>query len=567
MGRQILWLLAGIATLVATASNSAHSQTQPFTPVDPGQSEKRFDAQQERQRLAKPPVVVPNLATAPMNADNRPLFILKGVVISGAISIPDDALRQHFDHLIGRRVSQADLLTITEGMTKSYREAGFHLSRAVIPSQDLKNGRLRVDLIEGFFTELDISGDDKDAFGARKFLEPVLSERPSRRTTLERQLLLINELPGLRVADITMDEVGQATGRFRLNLKLKSWRLYANTSLDNSGTRAVGPLQAYATVAANSTLVAGDSTAVNLSTVPDATRELRYGRLSYDTPIGSDGVKLGGSISRSEVWPGDNRRLIEDRTISQGYELRGSFTPVQTRKLAVIVTASANWSDPYETTSFGDVYRDHVRQVSVAVDVKFQDELNAWNYFGLAVRQGVNAFGASTYGDPDASRGDASPIATVVAYSFARYQPLLDAWSLKAAFSGQFASGPLLTSQSYFLGGAAFGPGYFSGDHGYSGSLELRFDQTADLPFLKGYQLYAFMDGGQVWNSHEPTLSLASAGIGWRALLSDELTASVALAMPVHYTYRSEEIGRARILFSVSSALKWCPNAASFYCA
>ena len=166
-----------------------------------------------------------------------------------------------------------------------------------------------------------------------------------------------------------------------------------------------------------------------------------------------------------------------------------------------------------------------------------------------------------------ASREDASPTASIFAYSFIRYQPLTDAWSLKAGVSGQYASGPLLTSQSYFLGSAAFGPGYFSGDHGYSGTIELRFDQTADLPMLKGYQLYTFLDGGQVWNSDGPTLSLASAGVGLRALLGEELSASIAVAMPVHYTYRSDEIGRARVLFSISNAFKWCPNAASFYCA
>jgi hemolysin activation/secretion protein len=557
-----------LAVAAILTFHPAHGQSQTRTaPIDPAQIEKRFDAQQERHRLAKPPIAVPRLAVAPRQADTHPLFVLKVVALHGVNALSEEALRETYDSLIGRRVSQADLLGVTEAITNRYRAAGFHLSRAVIPPQDLKRGRLRIDVVEGFVTDLEINGDDNNAFGVRQFLEPLLLERPSRLATVERQLLLVNDIPGARVADIALDELGQTSGRFRLSIRMKSWRLYASASLDNSGTRAVGPLQTLGTVAANSSLVPGDSASINLSTVPDATRELRYGRLSYDMPIGVDGIKIGGSISHSAVWPGDNRRTIDDRTINQAYELRGSIAALQTRKFTALITASANWSDPYETTSYGDVYRDHVRQVSLALDLKFQDPSNAWNYLGVAARQGVNAFGATRYGDPNASREDAAATASILSYSFARYQPLVQSWSMKAIVTGQYASGPLLTSQSYFLSGAAFGPGYFSGDHGYSGSVELRFDQVPDLSFFKGYQLYTFVDGGQVWNSGGGSkLSLASAGVGLRALITDELSASIAVAMPVHYTSRTDEIGRARVLFSISNVIKWCPNAKSFYC-
>ena len=55
-------------------------------------------------------------------------------------------------------------------------------------------------------------------------------------------------------------------------------------------------------------------------------------------------------------------------------------------------------------------------------------------------------------------------------------------------------------------------------------------------------------------------LSLSSAGAGIRMLLRDEFTASFAVAMPVYYSFRTEEIAKARFLFAISNVLKWCPQ-------
>ena len=138
-------------------------------------------------------------------------------------------------------------------------------------------------------------------------LAPVLAEHPSRLATLERKLLLINARPGVRIADTTLEEIGNASGRFRLTVFVKTWHIYTSFGIDNLGASPVGPWESYATVAFNSYLVPGDTLAVNLSTTPNDPRELAFGRLSYDTPIGNDGLRVGASGVYSEVWPGDYR--------------------------------------------------------------------------------------------------------------------------------------------------------------------------------------------------------------------------------------------------------------------
>ena len=68
------------------------------------------------------------------------------------------------------------------------------------------------------------------------------------------------------------------------------------------------------TAAFNSYLAPGDTLVVNLSTTPGDPRQLAFGRLSYEVPVGTDGARIGASGFYSEVWPGDFRRLFNDNT-------------------------------------------------------------------------------------------------------------------------------------------------------------------------------------------------------------------------------------------------------------
>ena len=137
---------------------------------------------------------------------------------------------------------------------------------------------------------------------------------------------------------------------------------------------------------------------------------------------------------------------------------------------------------------------------------------------------------------------------------------------MKVAAAGQTASGPLFTSQQFYLGGLAFGRGYgsaeISGDNGLAGTVEVRFDQQTSLKYLSGYQIYGFVDSGVAWNSGyrlNDGLSLTSVGGGVRFFITDGLQADLGVAVPLSYRAYDNETCDARVLFSLSSALKLCP--------
>jgi hemolysin activation/secretion protein len=570
---QALEVLAAMGFLSLSIPAKAQ-QAAPLPAYDPRQIERRLETQSPPAPASRPPIRLPQLGQGEQRIASRgPQFELRQVIVTGAHAISAEAIAGVYRPYLGRRVPLAAVADIAVKIGDLYREAGFHLSRAIVPPQDIRNGCVHIEVIEGAISELVLQGHDVERFGIRAYLDDVLQERPSRLSTLERKMMLINNLPGVRIEDSSIEEIGRATGKFRLIVRLNTWRVFMALATDNLGSAAVGPWQSYATLALNSAFQPGDVLTGNYSTVPTDPRELSFGRLAYDVPVGADGVRVGASAILSEVRPGDIRRLSDDVTRTQSFELRGGFVPWESQLSTLTLSATFGFTDVSEGDMFGPIYNDHIRTLALVADYRLQDALGGIDYLTLMAKQGLGIFGASHPGDDLLSRDGASGEFSAFGFWATRYQPLADAWSLKFAAAGQFAAQPLLLSQQFYLGGASFGRAYdsaeVSGDNGLAGSLELRFQQSLNNPLFKSYELYSFLESGVVWNNGTALidgLSLTSAGGGIRVNLANDLQAGAGVAFPLTYRSPTNENHSPRFLFSLSSALKFCPTGARLAC-
>ncbi len=566
--------LFAVAGLLSLGVPAAAQQGPPQPVYDPRQIERQLEAQQPSDTASRPSIRLPELGRVEHQAASGGSQLeLRQVIVTGAHAIPADAIAGVYRPYLGQRVPIAALADIAVKIGDLYREAGYHLSRAIVPAQNIRNGRVFIKVIEGSIAELVLRGNDVERFGIRAYFNEVLQEHPSRLGTVERKMMLVNGLPGVRIEDSAIEEIGQATGKFRLTVRLSAWRMFMAGASDNLGSAAVGPWQSYATLALNSAFLPGDVLTANYSTVPTDPRELAFGRLAYDAPVGDDGVRLGTSAILSEVRPGDIRRLSDDVTRTQSFEARGSFVPWQSRVSALTLSATFGFTDASEGDMFGPIYEDHIRTLALMADYRLQDLLGGTDYLTVMAKQGLGIFGASRLGDDLLSRDGASGEFSVFGFWATRYQTLTDAWSLKFAAAGQFAAQPLLLSQQFYLGGASFGRAYdsaeVSGDNGLAGSLELRFQQPLNDAFFKSYELYGFLESGVVWNNDVALvggLSLTSAGGGVRVNLANDLQAGVGVAFPLTYRSPTNNSRSPRFLFSLSSALKLCPNGARLAC-
>src|SRR5690242_8666202 len=145
-------LSLGLWTAACLPTHAQHANQPAY---DPRQTEKRFEDQQTSQGAnGRPRLPSPQFAGTGGQGESKPLFVLRHVAISGAIAIPQDRLVSAYQPYLGQKVSQADLAAISSAVSDAYRAAGFHLSRAIVPPQDIQGGRLRIQVIEGSITDL-----------------------------------------------------------------------------------------------------------------------------------------------------------------------------------------------------------------------------------------------------------------------------------------------------------------------------------------------------------------------------------------------------------------------------
>jgi hemolysin activation/secretion protein len=565
-------VVPALASILSAAATPSIAQQAPSPQTDINRTERRFDAlEAERRRVKSTAVPLPQVANPTTGADTTPMFRLTGVTVAGATLMRPDAIAVTWAPFIGKTVSQADLAAIAGKISDLYRAAGFHLSRAIVPPQDIDGGRIRIQVIEGRITEIVVNGERAQRFGVQKVLAPIAAEQPSRRATMERALLLVNDLPGVRIADSAIEEIGAGSGNFRLIVTVATWVNFTTMSLDNRGTNSAGPLQAYLASSLNSGLIAGDSVGINVSTVPNMPQELGFGRMFYNAPIGTDGARIGVSASYGLQKPGDIRSIIDTRDRSAAVDLRGSIVPMRTRDASLWLTAGFGVTESYEDDVIAPDYRDHIRAVYLTADYQLHDRLSGWNYLTVTARQGLPILGANTPDGPLNSRFDGSGTFTKLAAFYTRYQPLSDAWSVKLAFAGQIVSNPLLASEEFYLG-SAFGRGFWgaevSGDNAVAGSIELRYDHTLTYDFLKGYQLYGYVDDTVAWNFHSngAQLSLALVGAGVRFYLPYELQIGAEAGYPIDYRVPFELPREARGFFYVNKTFRLCPGSQQMFC-
>jgi hemolysin activation/secretion protein len=531
----------------------------PLRPVPLG-AETQAERREADERRS--PVALPAIGSGAQLEDRTPLFRLRHVELRGATALSAAELASSYQPYLDRELSAQDLAAIAAAITARYRAAGYHISRALIPPQDMRSGALRITVVEGVIEQVNVSGA-APTFGLERLLAPLTEERPSRLATLERQLLLINERPGIKVVDTTLDETSPGSGRFRLAVKAESWRLYGASAIDNMGSSSAGPWQASGSVALNSMLIPGDSLTVSGSFVPGSPREMRYGRIAYDLPLGSDSWRIGIAASHSENWPGDLRRYLRNRSQADTVEARISYAPILSQMQSLWLTASLGVTRASERDFIGPLFADRIGIASFTADYKLHLRPSSWTYVSATARKGLGLIDEQPDSADWLSRYGASPYFGLINASLTHYENFNDNWSIKLAAGGQLASGPLLSSQQYALGGLSFGRGFdagwISGDDAIAGSGELRYDQSLSLKFLKGYQLFSFIEGGAARTrlpDQDLDQSFLSVGAGVRLFVTDDLHLSVGVAKPVMVSSPFEPKKGARLLFSLSNILR-----------
>lgn len=465
-------------------------------------------------RAAQAPILPENpAAQAEINAAAPAGVKLAAVTVDGS-TLSKAAIDAVMAPLIGRALDRITLNSAANALSLLYKDSEVALYTIRAPQQDLSAGRLRLIVTEGYAAQVAIipTGHKKAVPLIGRYADPVTKEKPLTRPTLERQVLLISDIPGVKATNTFLQ--GRTAGEVVMTLPVEGRKSDMLFSLSTRGAQRLGRNQVQADFSRYSLARAGDSTTLTLS-APTDPRRFQYVSLTHSTPIGDDGLRVQGSASYLRTRPPGG---TGDGDAKFG-SLQASYPLLRRVKQNIYLTGAV---DTLESSNalFGVIpATETTRTARTSAIYTFQDE-----------KQSVLATVAGSYGGAD-FKGGALFFAGDDSFTKLNlrlgYDRVFDKkWVVHAKAIGQYTGDRLATSELLSLGGDEFGRAFMQasamGDYGMAGSLELGWRATAPGRF-NGSEIYAFADTGKVTyrsrivgtSKYEPKLS--SIGVGVRA--------------------------------------------------
>ncbi|RZJ96317.1 MAG: ShlB/FhaC/HecB family hemolysin secretion/activation protein [Novosphingobium sp.] len=492
----------------------------------------------DRQRtseieLAPQASVAIEAPAAQADAATHAAIFIGAISLSGLQSLSPADFSDIVAARIGRTLSPAELKELTEAVAARLRAKGFAFASAWIEPQRLTTGILVVKVDEGRIDEVRFTGPAPAA--ARRALAALINGKPARLAEVERRLLIAGDIDGVRIGGSRYLREG---GKGVLLVDARHDRFQARVAFSNQGTRPIGREQARIEADFNGLFASDDSLTLSYSTAPAQPRELQFGYARYAKRISPAGTELALSGAISVTHPGAYLASFDLR--NRSWYVAGSvLAPLLRRRRASFWLEGELGLRELSQWRSGLLIRND-KVATARLTVHGNSALAGGRLrVSTTLTQGLGLLGATRPGDPLASRRDADGTFSTLSAWSDWTTDLGGKFSLRLAAAGQVASQPLLISEETSLGGTAFLRGYDwgerTGDEGVMGLAELRYLIDRPLGLAKRAQLYAFVDGGSLYNLQrgQGGGALASAGGGIRMDVTRNFGATFELAVPL----------------------------------
>src|SRR5215210_6949569 len=304
----------------------------------------------EREQLAPPmqgPQARPGGGTitlpstvAPAGAESIKLTIGR-VVITGATVYSEADLAPLYADLIGAEVPLAAVYDLARRITAKYGAAGYVLSRAIVPPQNFgRHGAVvQIQVVEGYIDR--VVWPEKLTRYRNFFTDyanRIVADRPANIRTLERYLLLANDLPGLKFAT-TLKPSPTHPNASTLIVEVTEKPIDATARIDNRGSIARGPWQYLGSATLNNTVARAHEAFTVTYAGTFQVEELQFLAASYRQVLNSEGLTAFINASYGFGRPGtDILRAIDYRTRSSIMEGGFSYPIIRTREKNLTVT-------------------------------------------------------------------------------------------------------------------------------------------------------------------------------------------------------------------------------------
>jgi hemolysin activation/secretion protein len=518
-------LKSGLVTIALLASSQGSLAQQPL----PG-------AGGQLQQIPPPPLrekAEPDLrvegrnAAAPAVAEGETFRVSK-LMVTGNSLYREAELLAAAGFIPNSEMSLAQLRDSAARIAAFYNERGYFLAQAYLPAQEIEEGAVTVAVVEGRYGKTGFNNRSRLSDGAvSNALAGLRTGEPVTARPLERRLLLLSDIPGIKVRSTLAPGTGVGTSDLLIDVA-PGRRLTGSVEADNGGNRYTGAYRLGGSVNFNNPTGFGDVLSLRLLGSSGA---LGYGRLAYQAPVGA--ATLGAAFTHLRYELGREFRSLDADGTANIASVFGSYPLVRSRNanLYALAGVDSKWlTDRIELASTRS------RRTSQALNLGFSgDMVDGLGGGGRNIVSAGLAVGDLHLRSDMDRAADALTARTEGRFgrlqlSGARLQALGGPLSFYAAVRGQLAFGNLDTSEKMELGGAygvrAYPEGEAYGDEGWIGTLEARLALTRWTGRLPGeLGLFGFVDHGRIRFADDPwaagpngaSRSGIGAGLSWAA--------------------------------------------------
>jgi hemolysin activation/secretion protein len=407
------------------------------------------------------------------------------------------------------------LVRLADAVAAGMSKTDIALYTVVLPGQTFERGRVRLNVVQGYVDDIEVTGRGAARRDIRRVLAlaaPLKRERPLLRSDLEQSLSLIRDIPGL-TADVKVLPIAQR-GAVKLSIALTAKRFSAAVAVNDRGTAELGRTQVELDFKAYGLVRAGDQTQVTVAFPTDIAR-FQYYALSQSEPIGERGLTATANLGYLVTHPASVD--ISGTAASAGLQL--SYPLIRRYKESVYLTGAIDGVNS-DNALFGRIFSDERTRAFRATVSVAESWTKTSASASLTGSQGLNALGARV-----ADERMSDPGFRKVNLRGGLDRKISPQWLVRVRGEAQLSGDKLPAAEQFSLGGSEFGRAFESalivGDYGLAASAELAWRPAALPNRLKGAEAYAFIDGGKLWRRDRPGMpgksyDLASTGFGAR---------------------------------------------------
>ena len=501
---------------------------------------------------ATPPAAVPTLPSStlpalPDEAIGKPVpdgakvrvsrFVLEGVSL-----LPAEPLQAQLSDLIGQELGLADLRKAATRVTAFYREQGYFLARAYLPTQDIADGVVRIAVLEGRYGAVETGGSPRlEQQHAQGILDAhqVGAGQPIERSALERSLILLEQRGGAPVRAVM--QPGATVGTSHMVIETPAGPLFSGQiGADNYGNRYSGQNRATALLNLNSPRGVGDFASLWLMKSRDSDAVFA----AYQTPVGYQGLTLGASYSQFNYQLCCEFAPLDQEGYAKVFGLQARYPLILSQRRILNAGLSFERKRLNDSSALGELSDKDANVVILSLD-GVAATASGQNRYQLALAGGdLNISGPPAYVQANAATVDTAGRYLKLRGDYQYLHFLDNGHRLLLRLSGQASNRNLDSSEKFLMGGVNGVRAYPEGEAPADQALLARLDWVIPVPIaaLPGsLSTRLFVDTGTVWLLKDTRDGLASfglpnhynlsgVGVGFNWSLPNGLTANLEAA-------------------------------------